>query len=326
MSHEKIVSISFLIKIIFLIIFIVFTIYLFYMENKIMEDNNKELESDINNNKQKDYLVLESSSLGRKLVKDLLFVYLPALGGYYSISIYLSRENKNLNNQEKRQLEELRENIPKLKEHINKLEDMSVIEKAKYSSMAGDISEYAKQVLLKSNKKSELLSELEKINKLEGKQAKGELLSKEESNLISSKESINSDINYNEQELIKNIQKIDYLSNEIKKSSIVNIDFDFKGFMEGLSDEEKLALCGLLFNNLILSYTISIIVILYGDYLIRRFDLVNKYPKIAKFIQMRQKLQQYYLKISFVWIFMCVFPQIAMYIYILMPKLLELFS
>ena len=45
MSHEKIVSISFLIKIIFLIIFIVFTIYLFYMENKIMEYNNKELEN-----------------------------------------------------------------------------------------------------------------------------------------------------------------------------------------------------------------------------------------------------------------------------------------
>ena len=96
--------------------------------------------------------------------------------------------------------------------------------------------------------------------------------------------------------------------------------------MEGQSDEEKLAFCGLLFNNLILSYTITIIVILYGDYLIRRFDLVNKYPKIAKFIQMRQKLQQYYLKISFVWIFMCVLPQIGMYIYILMPKLVELFS
>ena len=96
--------------------------------------------------------------------------------------------------------------------------------------------------------------------------------------------------------------------------------------MEGLSDEEKLALCGLLFNNLILSYTISIIVILYGDYLIRRFDLVNKYPKIAKFIEMRKKLQQYYLKISFVWIFLCVLPQIAMYLYILMPKLVELFS
>lgn len=79
MSHEKIVSISFLIKIIFLIIFIVFTIYLFYMENKIMEYADKDLESDINKKQtvrvRNDYLVLESSSSGRKFVKDLFFVY-----------------------------------------------------------------------------------------------------------------------------------------------------------------------------------------------------------------------------------------------------------
>lgn len=152
------------------------------------------------------------------------------------------------------------------------------------------------------------------------------MLTNEENQLVSTKGSINSDIDYTEKELINSIQKIEAISKDISNSSIINIDFDFKGFFESLTDEEKLALCGLLFNNLILSYTISIIVILYGDYLIRRFDLVNKYPKIAKFIQIRQKLQQYYLKISFVWIFMCVLPQIAMYIYILMPKLVVLFS
>lgn len=203
---------------------------------------------------------------------------------------------------------------------------MSTVDKAKYANFAGQLSDYAKQAVSKSNKKSELLSELEKINNLESKQAKGELLTNEENQLVSTKGSINSDIDYTEKELINSIQKIEAISKDISNSSIINIDFDFKGFFESLTDEEKLALCGLLFNNLILSYTISIIVILYGDYLIRRFDLVNKYPKIAKFIQIRQKLQQYYLKISFVWIFMCVLPQIAMYIYILMPKLVVLFS
>ena len=168
-----------------------FTIYLFYMENKIMEYADKDLESDINKKQtvrvRNYYLVLESSSSGRKLVKDLFFVYLPALGGYYSLYVNVNKENNNLNNQVKRQLEEFKENIPKLKEQINKLEDLSAIDKAKYTSLVGEISENAKQVVSKSNKKSELLSELDKIKKLENKQAKGELLSKEESNLILSK-------------------------------------------------------------------------------------------------------------------------------------------
>ena len=49
------------------------------MENKIMEYADKDLESDINKKQtvrvRNDYLVLESSSSGRKFVKDLFFVY-----------------------------------------------------------------------------------------------------------------------------------------------------------------------------------------------------------------------------------------------------------
>jgi hypothetical protein len=121
-------------------------------------------------------------------------------------------------------------------------------------------------------------------------------------------------------------KKLDQASEEISKSSIFNLDFDFNKFVESLTTEEKLAFCGLVFNHLILTYTISIIVILYGDYLIERFDLVNKYPKIAKFIHLRRKFQQYYLKISFIWIFLCVLPQMCMFILILLPKITQLFS
>ena len=50
----------------------------------------------------------------------------------------------------------------------------------------------------------------------------------------------------------------------------------------------------------------SLIAILYGDYLIRRFDLETKYPKLAKWIQLRRKLQNY----SLIWNFILIFSVI----------------
>ena len=87
-----------------------------------------------------------------------------------------------------------------------------------------------------------------------------------------------------------------------------------------------LAFSGLLLNGLALNYVFNIILVLYGDYLIKRFDLENKFPKLAKFIQLRRKLQTYYLKLCFTWIFICILPQISMYIFILYPKIVQLFS
>ena len=79
-------------------------------------------------------------------------------------------------------------------------------------------------------------------------------------------------------------------------------------------------------NGLALNYVFNIILVLYGDYLIKRFDLENKYPKLAKFIQLRRKLQNFYLKVCFAWIFFSLLPQFLIDIFILLPKLLELFS
>ena len=126
--------------------------------------------------------------------------------------------------------------------------------------------------------------------------------------------------------LDENLDKIEEIKTQISKNSIISFDFDLQNFLDSLSKEELLAFSGLLLNSLVLSYVVSIILVLYGDYLIKRFDLENKYPKLAKFIQLRRKLQNYYLKICFAWIFIGILPQICMYVYIIFPKLLELFS
>jgi len=105
------------------------------------------------------------------------------------------------------------------------------------------------------------------------------------------------------------------------------------GFLNSLTQVELLAFppkarrTGLLLNQIILNYTFTIILILYGDYLIKRFNLENKYSKFAKIIQLRQKLQSYYLKLAFVWIFLAVlFTQMFVYLSIILPKLLSIFN
>lgn len=144
---------------------------------------------------------------------------------------------------------------------------------------------------------------------------------------IAEKESLSKEIDSVTKAIDNSSDKVgNIIENVIKKSSLISFDFDLNKFLDSLSKEELLAFSGLLFNGLALNYAVSIIIVLYGDYLIKRFDLENKFPKLAKFIQLRRKLQNYYLKICFVWLLVGILPPLCMYVYILFPKLLELFS
>ena len=118
---------------------------------------------------------------------------------------------------------------------------------------------------------------------------------------------------------------LEEMNKTLNQNRIFSFDFNYQDFINSLDPIEMLAFSGLLLNSLILNYTLSIILILYGDFLIKKFDLENKFPKLAYFIRLRKKLQNYYLKICFIWIFIGILPQIFMYVSILLPKLLELF-
>jgi hypothetical protein len=61
---------------------------------------------------------------------------------------------------------------------------------------------------------------------------------------------------------------------------------------------DKIAISLLILSQVIMSALISIVFIFYGDFLIKKFDLEIKYPRLAKFIQLRRKFQQYYLLFS----------------------------
>lgn len=290
--------------------------------------------------KSNEVFVKQAASAGINRIRNLFLPigkYLPAIGTYYSV--YKSGVDGQLNNKEKRELENFRENQELLKQKINNLEEVSAVDKAKYSSMANQISERASplplikdikdikgEVINLNEKKSRITEELKKITELESLASRGVKLSEGNVKLVSNKASLLSDMNYYDRQLKETTKKLDQAIEGINKSSILNIDFNFEKFVESLTVEEKLAFCGLVFNHLILTNTITIILILYGDYLLKRFDLVNKYPKIAKFIQLRKKFQGYYLKISFLWIFLCVLPQMSMYIFLLLPKINSIIS
>lgn len=76
-----------------------------------------------------------------------------------------------------------------------------------------------------------------------------------------------------------------------------NLD-NWNKFLKTLSHDQVGALANLLFSQVILSASISIFFIYYGDVLINRFNLEIKYPKLAKLISLRRKFQQYYLLVN----------------------------
>jgi hypothetical protein len=94
----------------------------------------------------------------------------------------------------------------------------------------------------------------------------------------------------------------------VKETISSNIDdieaknsFIFYGLMENYEKLDymgKIAFGLLLFKYVLISSLISIFFIFYGDYLINRFQLEVKYPKLAKIIKLRRIFQRYYLIID----------------------------
>lgn len=58
----------------------------------------------------------------------------------------------------------------------------------------------------------------------------------------------------------------------------------------------------LLFKGLIINIVIQFLLIFSGDFLIKRFHLDSKYPKLAKWIHLRHKLSVFYIFLFLIWI------------------------
>jgi len=166
--------------------------------------------------------------------------------------------------------------------------------KASYFSNFFDLQENFEE------KENNILEELKIINEFKQKKEGGSV-SSEETSLINREDLINSYLDFTQSQYTDSTHIInDKFKSilDVDKSSVFGF-YNIEEFLKTLTPEEMLAFSGLLLNQLILGHVISIILILYGDYLIKRFNLENRLPKLAKFIQLRRKLQSYYLKLSF---------------------------
>jgi len=104
----------------------------------------------------------------------------------------------------------------------------------------------------------------------------------------------------NESKIIEKINEDD-----VTKASIFSLDELLNSF-ESLSGMSKLLLTIILSSSIILGCIFSIILNIYGNYLLDRFNLEEKFPKIALFINYRRKLSKYYLISNFlIIIIMC---------------------
>jgi hypothetical protein len=104
-----------------------------------------------------------------------------------------------------------------------------------------------------------------------------------------------------------------FLNNNEKIFSFDNITEYFDKY----SSLEKLAIINLIYSNILIGSLISIVFIFYGEFLIKYFNLEKRYPKLAKFIQLRRKFQHFFFIYNVLWILLILLAQVYVYLNIL---------
>jgi len=107
--------------------------------------------------------------------------------------------------------------------------------------------------------------------------------------------------------LLHHIKIIKILCNyeKIEIDYLLGITIPFTDVLKSLNFEQLFGVTFFLLSNIIFSNIIYIVFILYGDHLIKKFKLEEKYPRLAKWIQLRRRLQRYYLIMSIGYIIIC---------------------
>lgn len=98
--------------------------------------------------------------------------------------------------------------------------------------------------------------------------------------------------------------------NFMDNNPIFDIIKNFKEYLASLSIMEICLVVNIFSCVFIITCIISILFAVFGNYLIDRFSLEQKYPKLSKIIQLRVKLQRYYVIINTLLIILALFSLI----------------
>nr|YP_009630861.1 hypothetical protein HM01MITGene35 [Hypsizygus marmoreus]QBZ73694.1 hypothetical protein HM01MITGene35 [Hypsizygus marmoreus]QKJ80197.1 hypothetical protein [Hypsizygus marmoreus] len=141
------------------------------------------------------------------------------------------------------------------------------------------------------------------------------------SKILKEIEMLQQDLSYREKEARKSMDSMRVEADNIKETNLGSADpnseiivektiFNPFNLFENLDIFEKIAVSLLFSNSVIISSLISIVYIFYGDILLEKFNLEQRYPKLAHLINLRRKFQRYYLFLAVLFIFISSLSQI----------------
>nr|YP_010697825.1 hypothetical protein P1S03_mgp20 [Porodaedalea chrysoloma]WCF76786.1 hypothetical protein [Porodaedalea chrysoloma] len=275
------VSFSNMINLIFILLLICFNVFLIF--NEINNPN------EINNDK------LQSGIIDNNLIKILSKIMVGTGSAYAS---YITVKDHHTNKEELRKqilngVNIFEDKLELAQNQLAKSETENIQLKAKAEELRSTFGCFKQSF----KKYINLTSQMEQLQKSQAETKTDQ----EKSKILSELNMVKTDRDAQQTEMercfdkgTKNLDEIIYLNNEDQKSMIFDLDSVLE-YYNSFHAVSRIALTLLLFNYVVISCLISIVFIFYGDYLIKRFDLENKYPTIYKIVSLRVKYQRYYL-------------------------------
>jgi hypothetical protein len=203
---------------------------------------------------------------------------------------------KNLINKNKKDIIELSNNLNKQSEEFKKeifnLEESQAHNKV---SVIANVHSMNEQIV-------EMKKQLDKIKEIFNKKNDTDLITTDEITLNSDLKNYISQIEVNWKKALNYSEEILKIIDIDKNNKILPDNINISKIYENLTNDQLGGIGLILFSQVIIASAISIVFIFFGEYLIQRYDLENKYPKLAKIIQLRRKFQKYYLILNILYI------------------------
>ena len=305
-------SILQIIKILFIILMLFVNLYMFYILKK---SSKKELNYSQNLNSG-------IGALNFKFIKKVGAFILATFGAYSSMITIEDRYNNNNKKIGVNTRENLDNAISEIKEkdkEIVKMINLNNQFKSYYEKVSHNMSELLTEALIYIQNLN-LFKSIDKIFKDNISKTEDPLIKIKSESVL--KEEFNNLVCQNKVLVLnKSLKKADEYKDLVDIDKIQKAAFlDFEviwTFINSLDIFHRIAFSLLIFNTIIISSNISIVFIFYGDYLLKKYNIEERYPKLAKIIQLRRKLQRYYLLAAISWIFLVSITEILFSIAIL---------
>ena len=196
--------------------------------------------------------------------------------------------------------QELQEDCAEAKEEIKNLKGVNDQTKNDYLNLVNKAQENNNRQISYITKKSKIETEIAELEECRKNSVVLSEVKKYEEKIAEKKLMKKNLDQEQDDEIIKNHTEWNSIIGNDKnnRSNLLDLNYNFNDFLENFSLIEKISLCFLLLNQIILSSIISIFFLIYGDYLIKKFNLETRYPKLAKLIQYRRKFSNYYMYLN----------------------------